>query len=204
MTGDKIVKRSFVSVSVITPTTEDRTIFNENITKMYLNQTFDIKEHIMLYEDGNIGMKRNKLCEIAKSDIIVHMDSDDYYAPDFVSKSVQLLITSGADLVGLANAYFYDKTTERSWEYDYTHAGQRAVLGATMCYWRKTWEHHKFEDVNEGEDSLFCAKTLKVAYGDYKDSFVAIRHGNNTGRISYVSKEFKKINNEVVRGIMNL
>lgn len=126
-----------------------------------------------------IGTKRNRLCGAAHGDIIVHFDSDDWYAPDFITQSVNHLLTSGADVTGLSKAYFYQREPEQAWLYDYTGT-QPYVIGSGMCYHKSVWERNPFKDVNAGEDRLFLANAGRVIPHNYITGFLAFIHGNNT------------------------
>jgi glycosyltransferase involved in cell wall biosynthesis len=59
------------------------------------------KDYIQL-----LGTKRNFCCEQATGEIIVHLDDDDWYATDWISKQVEALTLSGADLTGLSDINF--------------------------------------------------------------------------------------------------
>src|SRR4051812_48025167 len=59
-----------------------------------------------------IGAKRNRACELARGDVIVHWDDDDWNAPWRVGYQVEQLLTRGADLCGLDRVLFYDAAQE--------------------------------------------------------------------------------------------
>lgn len=127
---------------------------------------------------GSIGFKRNHLCHFAKGDIIIHMDSDDYYAPDWITRSITAL--GDNDMTGLRHGYFYNTATGIG-KYYHTNTPQPYVLGATMCYRKRIWEANPFpENVQFGEDAAFMAHAGRVVNHDYIDGFAAIIHGNNT------------------------
>lgn len=163
------------SVTVITPSC--RTHMIDRCDNLVVMQDYKGSiEHLLdVHPDTTIGRKRNNLCKQATSDIIVHFDDDDIYAPDWITKSVQHLINTGAEITGLSNAYFYNGSFL---EYKY-NGGQPYVLGATMCYWRKVWEKRPFRDINSAED-LYFQVDRKVIPHYYKHSFLATLHGNNT------------------------
>ncbi|RYZ45894.1 MAG: glycosyltransferase family 2 protein [Sphingobacteriales bacterium] len=76
-------------VSVITPITEDRRYLLPSLQEVIAAQDYCGKvEHIMVWGDGTTGYKRNKACEQANGDIILHMDSDDWYSPACVLGSI--------------------------------------------------------------------------------------------------------------------
>jgi glycosyltransferase involved in cell wall biosynthesis len=88
-------------VSCITPITESRRHFVPVIDSIISRQTYPHIEHIYLWGDGTIGDKRNKACEQAKGDIILHIDSDDMYSDDWVELQVSTLLSTCADICGL-------------------------------------------------------------------------------------------------------
>jgi glycosyltransferase involved in cell wall biosynthesis len=126
---------------------------------------------------ATIGAKRNIGCSNATGDVFLHMDDDDFYRPDWISRSVDHLLTSGANLTGLSRAYFTDELN--AWEYIYKGT-QPYVCGATMCYHRVIWERNPFKEIQTGEDLHFCAGAGRIIPHAYKEGFVARIHGYNT------------------------
>lgn len=177
----ELLAKTYVLVTVITPTTLDREQFNESIIQQFNAQDYPNKEHLFSTSDLTIGDKRNMLCSLAKGRIIIHMDSDDIYAPDWITKSVNALINSGAQLTGLSTAKFTDGTN--NWQYIYK-SPQPYILGATMCYYKSMWEQNKFKDINVGEDAMFCANAGLILPHDYIDGFTATIHPGNTAKKS--------------------
>lgn len=89
---------SDILVSVICPTTHDRN--NELIKEIFEAQDYPNKELIFDYNEGSIGLKRNRCIDVSSGEIILHFDSDDWYAPDYITKSVNHLIESKAQIMG--------------------------------------------------------------------------------------------------------
>lgn len=197
-------------VTVIMPSAM-RSDLLERAVAIYHSQDYHNKEliiyessarHVSLETEGavmhyktiskpTVGEARNLAIARAKGDIIVHQDDDDIYAPDWISRSVGMLIESGAGMVGMKDAYFYKPDTEELWFYENKAPDkQHVLLGATMCYWRKAWEDAKynisydrvgqgFRHINRGEDVYFCDHVEQVAVHNYHDGFCAIRHSRN-------------------------
>lgn len=167
------------SVSIITPSTQDREKFNERIIAIGQSQTYpSIIEHLFDYSDDKVGAKRNNLCAHAKGDIIVHFDSDDLYAADWIERSVNELIQSGRMITGLKSAYFYDGHYLR--QYNPLPKTQSSLVGASLCYYKKAWQKQQFKDTQTGEEHVFIANGGGFAAHDYINGFCAIIHGNNT------------------------
>ena len=179
-------------VTVVTLTIPGREGFLYRAKQQFKAQDYPNKELVIVDCAGNTGFKRNVGCEAAQGEIIVHMDDDDWYSPDWVSKSVAALTSSGADLVGLRSMYFYDLRAKKHFIYDPPTNWNTILYGATQCYWRKTWQAIRFEHRERGEDSEFSHRCRKFCH-DYREGFVAIRHDGNTGGTILGSFPFKEI-----------
>lgn len=143
-----------------------------------LNTSIEHRIHQWGVPGLTIGAKRNHLCQYAHGDIIFHLDSDDYYAPDWISTCVPLM--DEYDLIGMNKAYFYNPQTRIGKYYDAKNR-QPYCLGATMCYRKAMWEKNKFnEHVAYGEDAMFCGNAGRIGNHNYIDGFTALIHGNNT------------------------
>ena len=134
---------------------------------------------------GTIGKKRNYACERTAGEIIMHWDDDDWYAPDWISRQVEFLLESEADMCGVEHVHFYSPITDTFWlgTAKYRNHGYRPqwLSGATLAYWRTFWEKHPFEDKNTGEDDSFITKHGANVYAhEYVDGFVALLHPKNT------------------------
>jgi glycosyltransferase involved in cell wall biosynthesis len=143
-----------------------------------VNVKDDNIHYYWLDNDISVGSKRNFLIEQAKGEVIVHFDDDDYYAPNYVSKMVQLM--QDYDFVTLSAWYnldvrtgdlYYWDTVARS-DYVFTpgltttvstnvvntigaHAANTWGYGFCYAYKRRLWEQHRFPDINLEEDIRF-------------------------------------------------
>ena len=128
-----------------------------------------------------IGELRNQAIAMggvaSELDIIAHFDSDDLSHPNRLAEQVALLQSSGADCVGYNEMIFWQSpaTVENwkeraasgesqiglAWLYS-NHIPPNYVLGTSLCYWRKAWEAHPFDDINQGEDMRFVGKVKTV------------------------------------------
>ncbi|MBS1665477.1 MAG: glycosyltransferase [Bacteroidetes bacterium] len=130
---------------------------------------------------ATVGQLRNYACEMAKGEIIVHWDDDDWYGPDWVSRQVRSLQASGADITGLAKVLFYAPHMHAAWKYHYPEKDRPWVAGATMAYRRSYWLQHRFRDMRVGEDNDFVWRPgTKVFAHDHEEAFVAFVHPANT------------------------
>jgi hypothetical protein len=177
-------------VTVITPLSRNRDI--PNVLDNYLRQDYHNKELTILNEDGrtdymsvekkiwvwgrsgmNVGEKRNELCSLAQGEIIVMMDSDDWFAPDYITRCVEVL--QKADITGLSSAYFHKGDEIYLYEYK---GSQPYVIGSGMAFWKRVWEKNPFRPIQSGEDMFFQTGIIKP-HG-YIDGFYATIHDNNT------------------------
>lgn len=130
---------------------------------------------------GTIGIKRNHACEKAKGDIIMHWDDDDWYAPDWISRQVNALNSSAADITGLNQVIFYSPSIDKHWMYQDLDLEKPWLCGATMAYHKSFWQAHPFIDIQVGEDYDFVWNTGARTYAlGYTKGFVAILHAHNT------------------------
>lgn len=200
-----------MKVTVITPTAPKRAMMLKRCIEQFLAQDYPAKQMVIIGEPGDciawefrefnrsirwldcepgltIGAKRNAGCEVAKGDFIIHMDDDDLYARDWISRSVDALIENNAQVTGLSSAYFYRDIPylpfeQRLLEWDYYASIPRPsmpyVCEATMCYTRRSWEENKFPDTSHGEGKAFMLQKKVVRHG-YKEGFAGIIHSSNT------------------------
>ncbi|HUE78397.1 MAG TPA: glycosyltransferase family 2 protein [Sphingomicrobium sp.] len=189
-------------VSALMPTADRRRFVPQAIAQ-FLAQNRDDAE-LLILDDGNdpvsdlipadprirylrdsprrpLGDKRNRLCELARGDIILHWDDDDWYAPDRIARQVAALEASGADICGLDRVIFLSEDGERAWDYVY-RGGGRWVCGASLAYRRSFWERHRFAPIAAGEDTrwVFGAAGAAIHSMADNDFLVSRVHGGNT------------------------
>jgi len=101
-----------------------------------------------------LGDKRNLVNGLARGEILLHWDDDDWSAPDRIGRQVAVLRATGADLCGSGDQLYYRPDADRAWRYRYPRR-DRWVSGSTLCYRRTRWERHPFRPVPSGEDNRF-------------------------------------------------
>lgn len=126
---------------------------------------------------ANAHWSRNQMINLAP-DIFIHWDDDDYSHPNRIAEQVELLQSSGADVVGYNEMLFwrerekprsgddpetraYNHTLHPGEAWLYRNTNRSYALGTSLCYWRKTWERKPFPATSYGEDLQFCTG-LKV------------------------------------------
>ncbi|WP_442587827.1 glycosyltransferase family 2 protein [Pedobacter sp. AW31-3R] len=140
------------------------------------------------YNDSKvtIGSKRNYACRKSTGQILVHWDDDDWYAPDWISRQVNTLIHTGADITGLGLVRFFSEALKSSFVYEGSDEDSPWVCGATMAYKKYLWENYKFVNQQIGEDADFIKNSGgKIAEMTYMEGFTAKLHANNTS-IKYI------------------
>jgi glycosyltransferase involved in cell wall biosynthesis len=197
-------------VSVLTPTA-DRRKFIPWAIQMFRAQTYpqDRMEWIVL-DDGadkvgdlfaasglknvryvslpdgerlKIGAKRNRLNKLAKGDICVCWDDDDYYPPDRVRQSVLRLCSSPGrriPVAGCSKLYLYYADRREIWSigpYNPNHC-----TNGTMAYWRTyTKDHHYDDNAEKAEERQFMDDwKTRVVQMDPDDVMLVICHSRNT------------------------
>jgi glycosyltransferase involved in cell wall biosynthesis len=129
-----------------------------------------------------IGAKRNRACGLARGELIAHWDDDDWSAPGRLSAQVAALERAGAAVTGLRSLHFLDPVARRAWLYTYPPRSSRPwVAGGSLCYRRKFWKAHPFQEVAVGEDTRFVwARGTRVLALERRDLYVAMMHSGNT------------------------
>ncbi|MFE9690595.1 glycosyltransferase [Micromonospora sp. NPDC005806] len=201
--------RTAALVSCIMPT-RDRRPYVVKAVEYFLRQDHPAKELIVL-DDGDdpvadvvpgapgihyhrldrplvLGAKRNRACEIATGEVIVHWDDDDWQAPHRLR--TQLARLDGADLCGAASLMFWEPGRDRAWRY--TWPGRRAwAAGTSLCYPRSLWQGSPFAEIATGEDTRFLwrAPVRRLADVAAENCVVGLVHPGNTvaksGRNAY-------------------
>lgn len=167
------------TVTCICPLSPDRMKDQDNVVQIFQSQTYKRANLLIAADGNNIGTKRNNLVKMAKGDIIVCLDSDDWYDSTWVEKSVDWLRSHPDVMItGLSKAIFNNGTEKRIWEYN----GSKAhVCEASMAFWRKIWGGTKqFGNTSHGEGQQFLMGNGKILPHNFIEGFEAQIHGENT------------------------
>lgn len=137
--------------------------------------------YVRLAEKETVGAKRNRACSLARGEIILHWDDDDWYSPDRVRRQVEFLQRQGADVCGVASLLFYAPGRGKAWRYSYPAGHRPWVAGTTFCYTRAFWERNPFPPVDVGEDArfLWSVGDMKLAAMPADGFVVAMVHERN-------------------------
>ena len=190
-------------VSCIMPT-RDRRQFVPHAVDYFLRQDYASRELVVL-DDGDdriadlipddarvryvplderlvLGEKRNRACELARGDVIVHWDDDDWHAPHRLTYQVGELERHGAAICGTPKVLYIEPDAQRGWLYQSPRTQRRWISG--LCYRKSLWEHNRFAHVQVGEDTRFVWSPRIGTPHVLPDHrfFVGVVHAGNTSR----------------------
>lgn len=202
--GKKKPKKDLPFVSVCTPTFNRRPFFEYTI-KCYKHQDYPHnKMEWIIIDDGtdkiedlvkdipgvkyfkydnkmSLGKKRNLMHEKSKGDILVYMDDDDYYPPERVSHSVNMLQTHpNALCAGASEIYIYFKHIDKM--YQFGPYGPNHATAGTFAFKRKLLDNHKYNDTAAlAEEKEFLNNyTVPFVQLEPKKTILVFSHRHNT------------------------
>jgi len=151
-----------------------------------------------------LGAKRNVACAMARGDIIVHWDDDDWYSPSRVERQVRALMDQPADICGSSRVLYYEPSTDQAWEYRYTAGPPTWLAGNTLAYTKDTWRRTPFPDVQVGEDAMFVWNDGQRRLFDLTDPHLCVGmiHGANTSRKETGGSFWRGIASGSVHGLL--
>jgi glycosyltransferase involved in cell wall biosynthesis len=137
-----------------------------------------------LPEEYNLGKCLNWAIAKAKGTFIAKFDDDDYYAPGYLSESVEALRKKKAPIVGKHTCFIYFEEKQALMEYrrgrENMHLGR--VKGGTLLFRKAVWNKVKFpEDRVVGSDSHWlkaCRAANYKIHSVSKYNYVCIRRAN--------------------------
>jgi glycosyltransferase involved in cell wall biosynthesis len=130
-----------------------------------------------------LGAKRNMACDMARGDVIVHWDDDDWMAEWRIAYQVAALANRPQpSACGLSSIYFCHRRGDRAWLYVYPAAERPWIAGGTLCYPKSLWRQHRFQEIDDGEDTRFIFSIPASAIVPLPDNrfYVATVHDANT------------------------
>jgi glycosyltransferase involved in cell wall biosynthesis len=128
------------------------------------------------------GEKRNICAQLARGEIIVHQDDDDWSAPTRIESQLKDLEASGKPFVGYHRISYWHPATRLAYQY---HGTRPYACGTSQCYLKSYWQQNNFNAKLVGEDSDFSARARQHGLLDSFDGtqlIVARAHDGNTGR----------------------
>ena len=191
-------------VSVCTPT-YNRRKFIPQLIKCFKNQNYpkQLMEWIVV-DDGDdsvedlfkgvecvkyfkydnkmkLGKKRNVMHEKATGDIIVYMDDDDYYPPQRVQHSVDMLTQHKKALcAGASEIYIYFKHVEKMVQFG--PYGPNHATAGTFAFKRELLKQCRYEDTASlAEEKAFLKNyTIPFVQLEPKKTILVFSHIHNT------------------------
>jgi glycosyltransferase involved in cell wall biosynthesis len=129
-----------------------------------------------------IPKKRNMLNDLAKGDIIVAFDDDDFYPNTRVKHAVFKLKTSRALIAGSSELLIYDCKTKKGYKVGPYHANHGT--NGTFAYKKELLKDHRYNentDKNYAEEKEFLKgfTTAMVQLNPY-DTIICFNHDCNT------------------------
>jgi glycosyltransferase involved in cell wall biosynthesis len=202
-------------VSILTPT-YNRRIFIPQYLKYVCSQDYNGPIEILIADDGeeyiedlvvsdsriryvrfkerkSLGFKRNVLNEMAKGDIFVNMDDDDYYPINRVSHAVSELIASDKLIAGSSSCLIYNTT--RGEIVECGPFGLDHGTCGTFAFFREYVKKHKFDDgAKAQEEPSFTNGFIEpMAQLDPLSTILIIQHKFNTWDKSNTSTRPSKV-----------
>ena len=191
-------------VSVITPT-YNRREFIPILIHLFKQQTYpaELRELVILddspttnediipkddksiryyYEPNKmpLGEKRNKLNELAKGDVIVCFDDDDYHYPERISHSVTKLNSTKSLIAGcsILNIYY----TDINEIYQFGPFGNNHGTNGTFAYRREYLANNKHDSTAKAQEEPSFTNNFsnKMAQLDLNKTIICISHDTNT------------------------
>ncbi len=191
-------------VSICTPTFNRRP-FIKTLIKCFQHQTYpkDKMEWIII-DDGTdkiedlvkdipqvkyykydeqmiLGKKRNIMHEKCSGDIIVYMDDDDYYPPERVSHSVEMLLSHPKALcAGASEIYIYFKHINQI--YQFGPYGPNHATAGTFAFKKELLNEHSYDDDAALAEEKHFLKNYTVPFVQLepKKTILVFSHIHNT------------------------
>ena len=132
-------------------------------------------------EKMNLGEKRNLLHKYTKGDVLIYMDDDDYYPPQRVEHSVNMLRVNPTFLcAGSSIMYIYFNDVDKIFQFG--PYGQYHATAATFAFKRELLNQTGYEDkALFAEERFFLKKyTIPLVQMEPKKTILVITDGNNT------------------------
>ena len=138
----------------------------------------------------SIGAMRNRACELARGEIVMHWDDDDWYAPARVSAQVKPILEGRADITGLTDTRFFELQSWRFWRCApqlHKRLFVQDVHGGTLAFRRSLFGARcRYPDLSLAEDAWFLHQAVsagaRLTRVPGADLFVYLRHGANAWR----------------------
>lgn len=153
----------------------------EPVGDLFEGLSFPNVRYVYSAEKKLIGAKRNALMDLAKGDILVWLDDDDYYSPDRVQHAITSLQRHPkVQLAGSTILYLYYFDTGKIHSFGPIH--QNHATNGTMAVRREYIRTHRYDEtLTHAEEKSFLDdyKHPMVQLDPYKTMLV-MSHSSNT------------------------
>jgi hypothetical protein len=140
-----------------------------------------------------LGKKRNHCHTLARGEIFVYMDDDDYYPPQRVSHAVASLLAAPKDtlVAGTSEIYVWFLQTDEVYQFGPYH--KRHCTAGTFAFRRELLRtQHYLDDATYAEEKAFLKDfTLPVVQLDPMKTMLVVAHSSNTVDKSEVLRRVK-------------
>lgn len=157
-------------------------IFDDSPNDSLKKQLPDDKSIKYIYSSKKepIGAKRNILASECNTDIICHMDDDDYYYPDSVKIRVIAMLAYKKAVTGCIEYNCYNLVDDTQ----FIARGNEEIMNigeASLCYLKDYWNEYKFLDADTHEESINFLKGNLSNYVDVPCLWIllSLTHKNN-------------------------
>lgn len=137
----------------------------------------------------SIGAKRNRACALARGEVIVHWDDDDWYAPARLRSQIEPLLSGQADITALRAGMILDLERWTYWRASaelHRRMFVHDVHGGTLAYRRTVWNATRFPDTSLAEDAGFLHTAVRRGARlrglPNDDLFLYVRHAGSAWR----------------------
>jgi glycosyltransferase involved in cell wall biosynthesis len=154
---------------------------NDKVEDIFMASGLNNVRYYYEPEKMKIGAKRNKLNALAKGDIIVCLDDDDYYPPERVSHVVtRLNAHKTIEICGSSHLYLHYSDIKQI--YSVGPYGQQHCTNGTMGYRSSYIKTHKYDEtVNNAEERSFLNDyKVPMVQLDPMKVMLVISHSENT------------------------
>jgi glycosyltransferase involved in cell wall biosynthesis len=128
-----------------------------------------------------LGKKRNMMHDLAKGDIIVYMDDDDYYPPERIQHSVETLMANPQALcAGSSEIYCYFKHIGQMIQFG--PYGPNHATAGTFAFRRELLSKTRYEETACLAEEKFFLKdyTIPFVQLDPRKTILVFSHDHNT------------------------
>jgi glycosyltransferase involved in cell wall biosynthesis len=177
------------SVSAMVLTCPGREHFRAPLFEAIERFTLAPDEIIEMDGPDDVGIKRDRALRLAKGEILVLLDDDDWHHPMRIEKQVRALELAPFSIVGTSNFYVHD-LRKNLITYSRTWGGCTCMPAGSLAFWREPAlalgflpGHSSEEQFQAGWRQLYGDRVIDVRDASL---FVHRRHGKNVSPDGWV------------------